>query len=202
LSRWFRDYLYFPLGGSRAGTVRTYLNLMIVFVVSGLWHAGLGYGAVGWTFLAWGALNGLYGWAGLATRPLWRRLGEKLPRVRSSAALTVVRVLLTFHLVAIAWVFFRAKSLGDALTVLRRLGDKAADLPTMLAHYPFTTDHYAAVALILFLVAVEIVDERRSIFERLRAAPVALRWAAGYAVILALLLLGRWQAREFIYMQF
>jgi D-alanyl-lipoteichoic acid acyltransferase DltB (MBOAT superfamily) len=202
LSRWFRDYLYFPLGGSRAGTVRTYLNLMIVFVVSGLWHAGLGYGAVGWTFLAWGALNGLYGWAGLATRPLWRRLGEKLPRVRSSAALTVVRVLLTFHLVAIAWVFFRAKSLGDALTVLRRLGDKAADLPTMLAHYPFTTDHYAAVALILFLVAVEIVDERRSIFERLKAAPVALRWAAGYAVIFALLLLGRWQAREFIYMQF
>jgi len=202
LSRWFRDYLYFPLGGSRAGAVRTYLNLMIVFAVSGLWHAGLGYGAVGWTFLVWGALNGLYGWAGLATRPLWRRLGEKLPRVRASTALTVVRVVLTFHLVAIAWVFFRAKSLGDALTVLRRLWDKAADLPSMLAHYPFTSDHYAAMALIVFLVAVEIVDERRSIFERLKAAPVALRWAAGYAVIFALLLLGRWQAREFIYMQF
>jgi D-alanyl-lipoteichoic acid acyltransferase DltB (MBOAT superfamily) len=202
LSRWFRDYLYFPLGGSRAGTVRTYVNLMIVFVVSGLWHAGLGYGAVGWTVLAWGALNGLYGWVGLATRPLWRRVGEALPRVRDSTGLAVARALVTFHLIAIAWVFFRAKSMGDAVTLLRRLWDKAAELPAMLARYPFTADHYTALALVAFLVAAEIVDERRSIFERLKAAPVALRWAAGYAVIFALLLLGRWQAREFIYMQF
>ena len=54
LGRWFRDYLYIPLGGSRAGPVRRYLNLMLVFIASGLWHAGLGYG-VGWTFLVWGA---------------------------------------------------------------------------------------------------------------------------------------------------
>ncbi|HSN19350.1 MAG TPA: MBOAT family O-acyltransferase [Usitatibacter sp.] len=202
LGRWFRDYLYIPLGGSRAGAVRTYLNLMIVFLASGLWHAGLGYGAVGWTFLAWGALNGLYQWGGLATRPLWRRLGEKLPRARASVALAVLRTILTFHLIAIAWIFFRARSMHDAWVVLRRLAEKAADLPAMLAKYPYTADHYAAFGLIAFLVAVEIVDERRSIFDRLKAAPVALRWAAGYAVIFALLLFGRWQAREFIYMQF
>src|SRR5512140_3071582 len=73
LGRWFRDYLFVPLGGSRAGRVRQYLNLMLVFIASGLWHAGLGYG-VGWTFLVWGALNGAYQWAGLASRPLWSRL--------------------------------------------------------------------------------------------------------------------------------
>ena len=84
LGRWFRDYLYIPLGGSRAGPVRQYLNLMLVFLASGLWHAGLGYG-VGWTFLVWGALNGAYQWAGVATRRLWRRVGERLPRVAASA---------------------------------------------------------------------------------------------------------------------
>ena len=68
LGRWFRDYLYIPLGGSRSGPLRRYANIMLVFIVSGLWHAGLGYG-VGWTFLIWGALNGCYQWAGLATRP-------------------------------------------------------------------------------------------------------------------------------------
>ena len=60
--------------------MRQYLNLMLVFIVSGLWHAGLGYG-VGWTFLVWGALNGAYQWAGVATRPFWRRIAERLPRI-------------------------------------------------------------------------------------------------------------------------
>ena len=81
--------------------MRHYLNLMLVFLVSGLWHAGLGYG-VGWTFLVWGALNGAYQWGGVATRPLWRRVGERFPRVRDSVALRVLRVLLTFHLIAVA----------------------------------------------------------------------------------------------------
>jgi D-alanyl-lipoteichoic acid acyltransferase DltB (MBOAT superfamily) len=201
LGRWFRDYLYFPLGGSRAGLLRRYANLMIVFLVSGLWHAGLGYG-VGWTFLVWGALNGAYQWAGLATRSLWRRAGEALPRVRASSALAVLRVLLTFHLIAISWVFFRAKSLGDAWLILKKIGMRLAEMPGLLAKYPFTPDHYAGLALIAFLVAVEIADERRSIFGRLAAAPAVLRWAVWYAAIVAMLLFGRWQAREFIYMQF
>lgn len=201
LGRWFRDYLYIPLGGSRAGRTRQYLNLMLVFIASGLWHAGLGYG-VGWTFLVWGALNGGYQWAGLATRPLWRRLGAKLPRVAQSGAWTAVRVLVTFHLVAITWIFFRAKTLGDAWTILRKVGGSLAGLPELLAHYPFTRDHLLGFALIAALLAIELLDERRSIFLRLVAAHTAWRWAASYAGIFALLLLGRWQSREFIYMQF
>jgi alginate O-acetyltransferase complex protein AlgI len=201
LARWFRDYLYIPLGGSRAGVLRHYLNVMMVFVVSGLWHAGLGYG-VGWTFLVWGALNGAYLWAGLASAPLWRRLGEKLPRVAASRALALLRMLLTFHLIALTWIFFRARSIEDAVRILRKLASSAAEIPSLLAKYPFTTDHYTAFVLIAALVAIEIADERRSIFERLAAAPAALRWAACYAAIFALLLFGRWGSREFIYMQF
>ncbi len=202
LGRWFRDYLYVPLGGSRAAAWRTYLNLMIVFVASGLWHAGLGYGTLGWTFVAWGAVNGLYLWGSVATRPLWSALGGRFPRLGTSGGVAVLRIVLTFHLIAASWILFRAKSLQEAWTVARKIGAAAADLPMLLAKYPFTAEHYTGFALIAALVAVEIADERRSIFRRLAAAPVAVRWGACYGALFALLLLGRWQAREFIYMQF
>jgi len=201
LGRWFRDYLYIPLGGSRRGAVRHYLNLMLVFIASGLWHAGLGYG-VGWTFLAWGALNGAYVCAGAASAPLWKRLADRLPRVARSRAWLAVRVLVTFHLIALGWLLFRAKSLHDAWLMLERLATRAADLPTLLLHYPYGADHQVGAALIAVLVAVEMLDERRSIFQRLAAAPAALRWSACYVALFALLLMGRWQGREFIYMQF
>jgi len=201
LGRWFRDYLYIPLGGSRAGPVRQYLNLMLVFIASGLWHAGLGYG-VGWTFLVWGALNGAYQWAGVATRPFWSRVGNRLPRISQSAPLHALRVLFTFHLIAITWVFFRARSLGDAWLILKKIAMNLAEIPPLLSRFPFTTEHYTAFALIVLLIGVEIVDERRPLVQRLAAAPVALRWGVYYLGIFALLIVGRWQAREFIYMQF
>ncbi len=201
LGRWFRDYLYIPLGGSRAGMARRYLNLMLVFVASGLWHAGLGYG-VGWTFLVWGALNGAYVCGGVASRPLWSRLGEKLPRVGSSVAWKAFRILITFHLIAFSWIFFRARSLADAWTIVRKIGTRAAEIPSLLAAYPFTFDHYLGASLIALLVVFETLDERRPWTQRLAAAPAAVRWGAWYAGLIGLLLLGRWQVREFIYMQF
>jgi D-alanyl-lipoteichoic acid acyltransferase DltB (MBOAT superfamily) len=201
LGRWFRDYLYIPLGGSRAGTARRMLNVMLVFIASGLWHAGLGYG-VGWTFLVWGALNGGYQVAGLVTRPLWTRLGDRLPRLAASVPWTVLRVLFTFHLIAISWIFFRAKSLGDAWLVLRRIATQLTELPALVTRYPFTPDHLLGFALIALLLVVELFDERKPIYQRLAEAPVALRWGACYLAIFGLLLVGRWQPREFIYMQF
>lgn len=201
LGHWFRDYLYVPLGGSRAGPLRRYMNVMAVFVVSGLWHAGLGYG-VGWTFLVWGALNGFYQWAGLATRGLWRRLGDSLPGIAASRGLKVLRILLTFHLILVSWIFFRAETIPQALTVMRRIGAALPGLPALAPRYPFTADHALGAALIVLLLAVEVLDERRPIGERLAAAPVALRWSAWYACIFGLVLLGQWQAQKFIYMQF
>ena len=201
LAQWFRDYLYIPLGGSRAGTIRTYLNAMLVFLISGLWHAGLGYG-VGWTFIVWGALNGLYLWVGLAMRTFWRRVGSAVPRLGASLPVIVLRVLLTFHLVGIGWIFFRAKSIADAVTIVQKIATRLHEFPALLLKYPFTIEHKLGFGLIVFLITVEILDERRSIFERVAAAPVWLRWCLYYLVIFALLILGRWQAKEFIYMQF
>ena len=201
LSRWFRDYLYIPLGGSRRGELRRYAAIMTVFVVSGLWHAGLGYG-VSWGFIVWGALNGLYQWAGMATRNFWRAVGGRWPRLAASIPVHLFRVLLTFHLIAIAWVFFRAKSVADALTILQKIANSAAQLPGLVARYPFSTGQYWGMGLIAFLVIIEIADERRPVFERLAALPTGLRWGAYYAGIFALLLIGRWQGQQFIYMQF
>jgi D-alanyl-lipoteichoic acid acyltransferase DltB (MBOAT superfamily) len=201
LGSWFRDYLYIPLGGSRVGAVRRYINVMVVFLVSGLWHAGLGYG-VSWGFLVWGALNGFYQWMGLATCSFWQGAARVMPRLSKSTALLVLRAFLTFHLIAIAWIFFRAKSVGDAVLILQKVGTRLHELPSLISRYPFTAEHVLGFALIGLLVIVEIVDERCSIFERVAAAPAWLRWCLYYIVIFALLILGRWQAKEFIYMQF
>ncbi|MGE5339013.1 MAG: MBOAT family protein, partial [Gemmatimonadota bacterium] len=127
---------------------------------------------------------------------------ERLPRVRDSTVLLVLRVLLTFHLILVTWVFFRAKTVNDAWLILSKIGANLANIPGLIAKFPFTTDHWLGLALIAFLLVIEVLDERRPILQRLNAAPVALRWAAYYLAIFLLLVVGRWQAREFIYMQF
>ena len=100
LSRFLRDYLYIPLGGSRKGSFRTYNNLIVTFVISGLWHGA------GWTFIFWGLLHGL----ALVVQKIWEGLGFKL--------WTWLAWLVTFNFVNIAWVFFRAKEWSDAVKVL------------------------------------------------------------------------------------
>jgi alginate O-acetyltransferase complex protein AlgI len=104
LSHWLRDYLYIPLGGNRLGAPRTYANLMTTMLLGGLWHGA------NWTFVAWGGLHGLY----LAVE---RFLGVGGP-VRGGAA-RALRTLVTFHLVCLAWIFFRAPSFAAAWAVLR-----------------------------------------------------------------------------------
>jgi D-alanyl-lipoteichoic acid acyltransferase DltB (MBOAT superfamily) len=108
LSRFLRDYLYIPLGGSRLGPARRYLNLLITMLLGGLWHGG------GWTFLVWGGLHGFY----LCVNHAWRALRGA---ARPSLAGRWAGRLLTFAAVCVAWVFFRAKDLGEALAMLKAL---------------------------------------------------------------------------------
>src|SRR5882672_8115549 len=100
LSTWLRDYLYIPLGGNRKGEGRTYLNLMIVMLLGGLWHGA------SWNFVIWGGIHG-------GMLALERRLGKTHPLRRLPPALSVAS---TFVIVCLSWVFFRAKTLGQALT--------------------------------------------------------------------------------------
>jgi D-alanyl-lipoteichoic acid acyltransferase DltB (MBOAT superfamily) len=106
LSSWFRDYVYIPLGGSRQGELRTYVNMALTMLISGLWHGA------NWTFIAWGGVHALgYG----LTRRLERspRYVQRVPRL--------IKQILTFGIVTLAWVFFRAESIHDALLILGRI---------------------------------------------------------------------------------
>jgi D-alanyl-lipoteichoic acid acyltransferase DltB (MBOAT superfamily) len=100
LSRFLKDYIYIPLGGNRKGEGRTYLNLIVTFLLGGMWHGA------GWTFLFWGALHG----GALALHRLWHKMGFVMPKL--------LAWFITFNFINIAWVFFRAKSFEDALRVL------------------------------------------------------------------------------------
>lgn len=189
LGQWFRDYVYIPLGGSRNGRARQVLNLMAVFLLSGLWHAGLGYG-VGWGFVVWGLLNG----AMVA--------GESFLSTPSRPLSKALRTVLTFHLILLTWIFFRAATVTDALTFLRRLVESLTELPALIAAYPFTTDHKLGLALIALLILTEIATGPRPLAERLAAAALPLRWTGFYAALALLLLMGRWQDTGFIYAGF
>ncbi|MGZ8650728.1 MAG: MBOAT family O-acyltransferase [Actinomycetota bacterium] len=113
LSRWLRDYLYIPLGGSRKGQLRTYVNILVTMVLGGLWHGAA------WTFVFWGALHGVGQVTGAYRRA--RRAQRGLPEPAETPALVWGQRILTFHLVCLGWVFFRADSLSTAFSLLGRL---------------------------------------------------------------------------------
>ncbi len=183
LSTWFRDYVYIPLGGNRVGLSRHYANLMITFMVSGLWHGA------NWTFVAWGFLHGLYLIVSQSTSRL-----AKLP--------AFFKVVLTFSAVTFAWIFFRANTLGDSWYIATHLLPLGRLDPILLKFGGFTraTTPY----LVLSLVAMFVVEwwiahpERRP---RLWARP-AFRALAYNACLYAIVFFGFFGHRDFIYFQF
>ena len=115
LTSWFKDYLYIPLGGSHKGKLRKYLNKMIVFFASGLWHGAQ------FSFVAWGGLNGLYQIAGEALEPLRDRMVRLLHLNRSSFGHKLLQMSLTFLLVDFSWIFFRANGFREAFSIIRQI---------------------------------------------------------------------------------
>ena len=115
LTDWFREYLYIPLGGSRKGSARTALNVLIVFAVSGLWHGAA------WTFVLWGLLNGLFQVIGERTAPLRSRAREALRISEDGRLSAAVQGTVTFLLLTVAWIFFRAEDLPQAIYVLKHI---------------------------------------------------------------------------------
>ena len=115
LSTWFRDYLYFPLGGNRTSMPRWVFNIMITFLISGLWHGA------NWTFVIWGALHGLYLVFFRISGDFWNRVSAAIKLARFPRLTDVFSGLVTFLLVTYAWIFFRANNLSDALYISRGL---------------------------------------------------------------------------------
>lgn len=185
LSTWLRDYLYFPLGGSRKGSLRTYLNLMLTMLLGGLWHGAA------WTFVAWGGLHGSY----LVVHRLWSRIGWRpLLRWRATTAWRWMARILLFHAVCVGWVFFRASSFALAFSVFGRL---AVPGVAVLATGP--------VLMVLFLgLAGQFMPPRwRNGFEiEMSRWPALARGAAFAAAIFAIEILGPTGVAPFIYFQF
>ena len=203
LSSWFRDYVFIPLGGSRVRPARAYANLLAVFLLSGLWHGA------NWTFLVWGGLHGSYLVGSTWARP-WR---EQLAQSTGLAARPRLRrglgVLVTFGLVAYAWVFFRANTLADAVFISRHLGSGWRGLGSgqaggLLLEF---SQHYrpelvvAALAVGLML-GVEHWGRHRSPQAWVSRQPVALRWAGYISLTLLIVYLGVFNSTSFIYFQF
>ncbi len=208
LSTWFRDYLYIPLGGSRTAIPRMYLNLMITFVISGLWHGA------SWTYVIWGGLNGVY----LIGE---RIIGNRLSRLSAepakppvlAGAYRVLRIALTFTLISFAWIFFRAKTIGSALYIASHLGVGLTHLGSQIRNLAFVkvnvimrldkTEFLIAICSICLLVAIETLQQRVQLGEFLKQRPVWTRWAVYYAGVLAVVFFGAFNnSQEFIYFQF
>ena len=189
LSSWLRDYLYIPLGGNRGGAIATYRNLMITMMLGGLWHGA------SWNFVIWGTLQGVMLTVSRLTLPARDRL---LDRLGTPIWLrTGVRVVVTFHLACLSWVFFRADTLGDALGILGSLfGPWRA---------PFLDASSLSYGLfgVFVLLAVDLVQERQIGHETWAASwPAPLRWARWYALLFVIVLIGVEEGSQFIYFQF
>ena len=192
LSTWFKDYLYLPLGGNRVTPRRWTFNIVTVFLVSGLWHGA------SWTFVVWGAVHGFYYLIGRSTPGFRSKLKEALG-IRGRVA-HVLQILVTFHLVLIAWVFFRARSLGDAVHILGRIAGDLGGALDLGSSYVATA---VTLLLVLILVAVQILQMRGvlSLYFSRSLVPVPVRWAGYLALIFAILYLGM-SRNAFIYFQF
>jgi D-alanyl-lipoteichoic acid acyltransferase DltB (MBOAT superfamily) len=200
LSTWFKDYLYISLGGNRVSIPRWYLNLFIVFIVSGLWHGA------NWTFIIWGALHGFYMVASLATAKIRHRFGNRLQHDQ----LRGLSILLTYGLVTFAWIFFRAKNSATAVyiathlfTGIPELLQKIAAHQTILEYLDVSkSDLVISVLLIALLEAVHYFQSKQNISSYFLQRPAYVRWSVYYGYILAILFLGVFGDLQFIYFQF
>ncbi len=192
LSTWFRDYVYLPMGGSKRSVLLTCINLLVVFLISGFWHGA------NWTFMVWGLLHGVY----VVVYRLTKRLREAVWTGFRLGAENPVRValsvLITVHLVTIAWVFFRAGSLSDGLFIAKGFfipirGERSAT-------YVFSLPE-ARAALVAFAAVLGIEVAEWDV-GRLGSRSTWVRWPTYAALSLIILLFGHYGEEVFIYFQF
>jgi alginate O-acetyltransferase complex protein AlgI len=186
LSNWLRDYLYFSLPGKRS-RIFTYVNLVITMVIGGLWHGA------NWNFVIWGALHGF----GLAFVRLWQaqHASAKTAVVPGNALWRYGSIILTFHYVAFAWIFFRAPSLDIALSILSRIASWSVSFANISA----------PLALVLLIAALAHYVPKKwydwSLAQYVRA-PFYAQAAALAMLVLSLQNVGQSGAAPFIYTKF
>lgn len=206
LTSWFRDYLYLPLGGNRVTAVRWYFNIMIIFLVSGLWHGS------GFTFLIWGGLHGaLY----LGSDRLGKLIGKFVPNMqKESAIFYYFCVLSTFSLVTFAWIFFRANSIEQAFYIIQHMFDGTGTfllnidnigyIRSVIGQLGVTQqDMYIIVCGVMLIFLIEYFQYRKPLLASIDRYPLYVRWSIYYALTVSIMFFGAFNsAQQFIYQQF
>lgn len=201
LSTWFKDYVYIPLGGNRKGEGRRRLNLMITFLVSGLWHGA------DWTFVIWGGIHGLFQVIGRMTKKLRDKINhivhlDKVPKFH-----TALQMLFTFALVSFAWIFFRANNLSDAVYVISHI----FDFPALSSSYLFTelksifssrAEFYRLLATLPVFIIASFVDKYCGINKLVTRQNSIIRYITYTVIAIYILLFARAEMQDFIYFQF
>lgn len=205
LTSWFRDYLYIPLGGNRKGKVRKYINIMIIFLVSGLWHGA------NWTYVVWGGLNGLYLVAEQLSEPLRFKIREVFRVDVSRFSYRFFAGLGTFALVDISWMFFRAESFSQVFGMLRQIKANFG-LPRLFGYAieGWGLDTATLLALTLAFLLLFVVDVCR--YKGLKMNQIILRQGAPFryfvygGLLLMIMFFGiygyEYAQTAFIYFQF
>jgi alginate O-acetyltransferase complex protein AlgI len=192
LSTWFKDYLYISLGGNRVSIPRWYFNLLIVFLISELWHGA------NWTYIIWGGLNGFYLIFAIITHEFRKKVNaliriEKLPKLNH-----LLQVLITFMLSCFAWIFFRANNVTSAFNIIKKIstfkGPIFVENPSMII-YPTLS--------IFLLFFVELKQEYyKGDFSFFNNGSWVVRNLSYTALIILILLFGVFDGGQFIYFQF
>lgn len=202
LGGWFRDYLYFPLGGSRVVKWKKYRNIMIVFLVSGIWHGA------SWNFLIWGFLHGIYQIIDLMITPFFNRLNKSLKIDTRTFVYKAYKVILTFTLVVFAWIFFRANNFADAIYIVKNLfvfnPEVISNGDLYKLGLPWREFKIGIIAVLILLVA-NLLERKFHLLNLLRKQHLAVRWSFYIILVLYTLFYGVYGSNEkaaFIYFQF
>lgn len=207
LSSWYMDYVYFPIGGGYKGQLRRYVNILVVFCISGLWHGA------GWHYIVWGLLHGCYQVVGYLSAPLKKRIAAVLKLKIKSEGMVIraVQTAATFLLVNFAWIFFRTESMHEAVgivTSIFRYPSVWVLTNGSLYEYGLSSNMFHILLVwIAVLFFVDILHERGiSIRERIAGQSLVVRWAIYYAAVFSIIFFGAYgmgyHESDFIYMQF
>lgn len=206
LSTWFRDYVYIPLGGNRCSKGRKYFNLLVTFGVSGLWHGA------SWSFVVWGLLHGVFQIVGDFTRPIKQKVYEMWHVKTESFSFKFGQVVTTFLLVDLAWIFFRAETIGQALEYCKRIFTKWDPWSFFNGEiYTLGLDRQEFNILVVSVVVLLLVDllryvKKQTITVFLQEQCIWFRWSVMLLLIGAIIVFGiygiEFDSSQFIYFQF
>lgn len=184
LSRFLRDYIYIPLGGNRKGETSTYINIMITFLIGGLWHGA------GWTFIIWGGIHG----TALCIQRAWKKLNIQIPKL--------LAIFITFNIVNIAWIFFRAKSLQDAINVCNAMVGFNNIKGTKVFETVGLFDHTLALAIGIIAVVASFTFRNSNVIPQALKPSTSMALITTALIIVSLFFLNSVIPKGFIYNDF